>query len=71
MQVVDDLSDQAREIDVALSLGTQVAMIVAQLVEAAEGQVQSRPVERPLLAPELFEEALKVVRQLIDRLRTP
>ena len=64
----DDLSRQCREVDSALPFGAQVAMVVAQLVETAEGQVERRPVERSLLAPELVEEALEVMRQPIDRL---
>ena len=46
-----------------LPFGPEVAVVVAQVVEAAEGQVEHGPVERPLLAPELVEQALEVVGQ--------
>ena len=46
-------------------------MVIAELVEAAEGQVEHRPVERPLLDPELVEEAFEVMGQPIDGRQSP
>ncbi len=62
-----DQRGQPREIDRALTLGAEVTMVIPQLVEAAKRQVQRRTVECPFLAPELFEQALHVVGQPVDR----
>ncbi len=49
-----------------VALRAEVAVIVAEAVEAAEAEVEKRPVQGPLTAPELVEEGFQVVGQLLD-----
>ena len=62
-----DLARSTRQLDFALAAGAEVAVIVAQLVQAPECQVERDAVQSALLAAKLVVKTLEVMRQLVDR----
>ncbi len=66
-QSLDDQGCERRQVDRALTSGAELAMVIAQLIKAAKGQVEQRPVQRPLPGSKLVEQAFEIVSQPIDR----